>query len=76
MLFRAYPGPWCVFRRNPLNDELRLIWTSDTMPTLKQVSGWWWRCQRQAASEAGTAEQLHDFVPQPQVALEILPSNL
>jgi len=39
VLFRAYPGPWCVFRRNPQNlDDLRLIYTSDTAPSLKQVS--------------------------------------
>ncbi|KAF5827075.1 hypothetical protein DUNSADRAFT_1385 [Dunaliella salina] len=39
VLFRAYPGPWCVFRRNPQDSsDLRLIYTSDTAPSLKQVS--------------------------------------
>ncbi|KAJ9521690.1 hypothetical protein QJQ45_015380 [Haematococcus lacustris] len=44
VLFRAYPGPWCVFRRD-LKDpsQLQLIWTSDAQPSLKQVAervGW------------------------------------
>ncbi|KAG1676213.1 hypothetical protein FOA52_006430 [Chlamydomonas sp. UWO 241] len=39
VLFRCYPGPWTVMRRNPSSpDETRIIWTSDQPPTLKQVS--------------------------------------
>mmetsp|Transcript_3177 Transcript_3177/g.5445 ORF Transcript_3177/g.5445 Transcript_3177/m.5445 type:complete len:319 (-) Transcript_3177:275-1231(-) len=42
VLFRSYPGPWCVYRRNPLDDkDLRLIWSSTEphpMPSLKQVA--------------------------------------
>lgn len=30
----------CVLRRNPLTDEMKVIWTSETMPTLKQVCAW------------------------------------
>jgi hypothetical protein len=38
-LFRAYPGPWQVLRRNPLNeDDMRVVWTGDKRPTLKQVA--------------------------------------
>jgi len=39
VLFRAYPGPWCVYRRNPADSgDLRLIWTGDNMPSLKEVA--------------------------------------
>lgn len=38
-LFRAYPGPWQVLRRNPLDaEDTRLVWQSQEMPTLKQVA--------------------------------------
>eukprot|EP00879_Flechtneria_rotunda_P006345 GHRR01006669.1.p1 GENE.GHRR01006669.1~~GHRR01006669.1.p1 ORF type:complete len:315 (+),score=91.74 GHRR01006669.1:319-1263(+) len=38
-LFRAYPGPWQVLRRSPIDPEAtQCIWTNDTRPTLKQVS--------------------------------------
>lgn len=38
-LFRAYPGPWQVLRRNPVDPlETRVIWTNDKMPTLRQVA--------------------------------------
>jgi len=38
-LFRCYPGPWQVLRRNPVDPEdMRLIWEGETMPTLRQVS--------------------------------------
>lgn len=38
-LFRAYPGPWQVLRRNPVNeDDMRVVWTGDKRPTLKQVA--------------------------------------
>lgn len=36
-LFRCYPGPWQVLRRYS-EDDLRLVHTQDTMPTLKQVA--------------------------------------
>ena len=39
LLFRAYPGPWQVLRRNPKDlSEKRVVWTGDTMPSLKQVA--------------------------------------
>lgn len=38
-LFRCYPGPWQVLRRNPLDaDDIRVVWSSDERPTLKQVA--------------------------------------
>jgi hypothetical protein len=39
VLFRCYPGPWQVLRRNP-NDEgdARLVHVSDERPSLKDVS--------------------------------------
>jgi hypothetical protein len=38
-LFRAYPGPWQVLRRNPVNEEdMRVVWTGDKRPSLKQVA--------------------------------------
>lgn len=37
-LFRCYPGPWQVMRRNPFGEETKVIWTSEEMPSLKQVS--------------------------------------
>eukprot|EP01024_Parvocaulis_polyphysoides_P042658 TRINITY_DN38967_c0_g2_i1.p1 TRINITY_DN38967_c0_g2~~TRINITY_DN38967_c0_g2_i1.p1 ORF type:complete len:250 (+),score=23.22 TRINITY_DN38967_c0_g2_i1:91-750(+) len=38
-LFRAYPGPWQVYRRNMFDmDEVQLIHTQDDMPSLQQVA--------------------------------------
>ncbi|KAG2426666.1 hypothetical protein HXX76_012977 [Chlamydomonas incerta] len=38
-LFRCYPGPWTLLVRNPLDEEdVRTVWTSEQMPTLKQVA--------------------------------------
>ncbi|KAI8474885.1 MAG: hypothetical protein J3K34DRAFT_406110 [Monoraphidium minutum] len=38
-LFRCYPGPWQVLRRNPLDDgDMRVVWTGDERPTLRQVA--------------------------------------
>ena len=36
-LFRAYPGPWQVYRRLP-NMEMIRVQTQEKMPTLKQVA--------------------------------------
>eukprot|EP00891_Asterochloris_glomerata_P008847 jgi/Astpho2/8847/Aster-05482 len=36
-LFRAYPGPWQVYRRLP-NMEMVRVQSQDSMPTLKQVA--------------------------------------
>jgi len=40
VLFRAYPGPWQVLRRNPLGPEgdVKVIWTGERRPSLKEVS--------------------------------------
>ena len=39
VLFRAYPGPWQVLRGSPLDPQnLHVIHTQDTMPTLKEVA--------------------------------------
>ena len=35
-LFRAYPGPWQVLRRD--REGLRVVHTQDTMPSLKEVA--------------------------------------
>lgn len=38
-LFRCYPGPWQLLRRNPLDDsDLKEVWSSETMPPLKEVA--------------------------------------
>jgi Domain of unknown function (DUF1995) len=37
VLFRCYPGPWQVMRRYA-EDDMRVVHTQDTMPTLKQVA--------------------------------------
>eukprot|EP00955_Chlamydomonas_euryale_P108491 365854-Chlamydomonas_euryale.AAC.8 len=38
VLFRCYPGPWTVLRRNPADkDETRVIWTGSEAPSLRQV---------------------------------------
>jgi len=38
-LFRCYPGPWQVLRRNPLDEEDTFaVWTSDKRPSLKEVA--------------------------------------
>ena len=36
VLFRAYPDPWQVLRRQ--RDRLQLVHTQDTMPVLKHVA--------------------------------------
>lgn len=36
VLFRCYPGPYVVMRR--YQDDLRVVHTQETMPTLKQVA--------------------------------------
>jgi len=39
VLFRAYPGPWQVLRRNPLDpEETVVVWTGEERPTLKEVA--------------------------------------
>jgi hypothetical protein len=39
VLFRQHPGPWQVLRRNPLDDsDLRVVWTGDARPSLKEVA--------------------------------------
>jgi hypothetical protein len=39
VLFRAYPGPWQVLRRSPIDPEAtQCVWSSDTRPSLKEVS--------------------------------------
>ncbi|WIA14511.1 hypothetical protein OEZ85_003030 [Tetradesmus obliquus] len=39
VLFRAYPGPWQVLRRSPIDpDATQCVWSSDTRPSLKEVS--------------------------------------
>jgi len=39
VLFRAYPGPWQVLtRRGRDGEELTVVHTQTTMPTLKQVA--------------------------------------
>lgn len=39
VLFRAYPGPWQVLRRSMIDpDATQCVWSSQTRPTLKQVS--------------------------------------
>lgn len=35
-LFRVYPGPWQVLRRD--RNGLRVVHTQETMPSLKEVS--------------------------------------
>ncbi|GIL78471.1 hypothetical protein Vretimale_17031 [Volvox reticuliferus] len=38
-LFRCYPGPWQLLARNPLDEnDVRVLWTSDKMPSLKEVA--------------------------------------
>ena len=38
-LFRAYPGPWQVLRRSPIDPEQTVcVWSSQERPSLKQVS--------------------------------------
>lgn len=38
-LFRAYPGPWQVLRRNPMDpEETVCIWTGEQRPSLKEVA--------------------------------------
>ncbi|KAG2500362.1 hypothetical protein HYH03_001936 [Edaphochlamys debaryana] len=39
-LFRCYPGPWQLLKRDPLNenDPGQVLWESDKMPTLKEVA--------------------------------------
>ena len=37
VLFRCYPGPWQVMRRHA-EDDLRVVHTQESMPTLKQVA--------------------------------------
>ncbi|GBF90219.1 low PSII accumulation, chloroplastic [Raphidocelis subcapitata] len=38
-LFRCYPGPWQVLRRNPLDDsDARVVWTGERRPTLREVA--------------------------------------
>ncbi|KAG2451997.1 hypothetical protein HYH02_003039 [Chlamydomonas schloesseri] len=38
-LFRCYPGPWTLLVRNPLDEaDVRLVWSSERMPTLKEVA--------------------------------------
>jgi hypothetical protein len=39
VLFRCYPGPWQVLRRDPADPgSLRLVWTGEQRPTLRQVA--------------------------------------
>ena len=39
VLFRAYPGPWQVLRRNPQDpEETAVVWTGEQRPTLKEVA--------------------------------------
>ncbi|KXZ45439.1 hypothetical protein GPECTOR_54g179 [Gonium pectorale] len=38
-LFRCYPGPWQLLARNPLDEnDVRVLWSSDKMPSLKEVA--------------------------------------
>jgi hypothetical protein len=38
-LFRAYPGPWQVLRRSPIDPEQTVcVWSSQERPSLKQVA--------------------------------------
>lgn len=38
-LFRAYPGPWQVLRRSPIDPEqTQCVWSSPERPSLKEVS--------------------------------------
>lgn len=38
-LFRCYPGPWQLLRRNPLDDQdLAVLWSSERQPSLKEVA--------------------------------------
>lgn len=39
MLFRQYPGPWQVLRRNPVDEtDVRVVWTGEARPTLREVA--------------------------------------
>lgn len=37
-LFRVYPGPWQVLRRDRWGESLRLVHQQDAMPSLKEVA--------------------------------------
>ncbi len=38
-LFRCYPGPWQLLRRNPLDEQdLAVLWSSQQQPSLKEVA--------------------------------------
>jgi hypothetical protein len=37
-LYRAYPGPWQVIRRNPATESHKVIYTSETRIDLRKVA--------------------------------------